>query len=436
MESSVARDNSSISAWAVAGIAIALMVGATLRLLWPADMEYKGDEVYTFERTQQVGVSEPWPWTGMNNSADVPHPGMSVWVFVGLAKLVDAHDPVALNIACMGLNVLALGLLALFIARVVPNQEREPWWWGLSLLAVNPLAVLFERKIWPPSVLPAVSVILLTAWWHRSRRSAAFAFGLIAALAAQIHPGAFFFAAGLALWVLAFDRKSMRWLWAAGGGLLGALPALPWVYHLVFVAQRSASAKSHWSRPLEMKYWVYWFTEPFGLHLQYSLGDDFGNFLRSPLIGGRPTYLVAGLHALLVIALIFVLGRYLCAAIRTGAWGLDRSPTGLIIGAIGIGYGLVLTLTGLPVYRHYLIVAAPVACVAIARVVLANFAVNNARRLLGGLCVVQASVSMLFLMFVHGIDRPIHGDYGTKYRVILKTKNLTTETQSAERRVD
>src|SRR4051812_14302314 len=144
---------------AAVGLILALAAGIALRLVWPADMEFKNDEFYTFERTQHVGVSEPWPWTGMSNSADVPHPGMSVWAFVALARLTGAHDPVALNAACMAVNAAALLLLALFIRRVVPPTEREIWWWALALVAVNPMAVLFHRKIWPPSMLPAVSVV-------------------------------------------------------------------------------------------------------------------------------------------------------------------------------------------------------------------------------------------------------------------------------------
>ncbi len=417
----------SMSLRAKLGIGLALIIGAALRLLWPADMEYKGDEIYSFERTQAVGLSKSWPWTGMNNSADVPHPGMSVWVFLGLAKLFHAHDPIDLNVACMMVNVLALGLLAVFIARIVAPDEREPWWWGLSLLAVNPLAVLFHRKIWPPSVLPAIAVMMLATWWYRSRRSAALLFGLIAALAAQIHPGAFFFATALAGWALVFDYRSFRWPWTVGGGILGMLPALPWGYHLLFVAERSASAKSHWWCLLELKYWVYWFTEPFGLHLKYSLGEDFVPFLQQPMIGGQATYLVGGLHVLLAAAFLVILTRFVKTGLRTGAWGLDRSPTGMTIGAVGIGYGLLLTITGLPVYRHYLIIAAPVACVALARVAFMSFTTGCARWLLGGLWVAQAGVTVLFLMFVHGIDRPIHGDYGTPYRVQMKNKNITAE---------
>lgn len=414
--------------WPAFGICAVLVVGAILRLLWPGDMEYKGDEIYSFERTQAVGVSEPWPWTGMNNSADVPHPGMSVWVFLGLGKLFNVQGPVDLNVACMLLNVLALGMFALFVWRVVSPEEREPWYWGLALLAVNPLAVLFHRKIWPPSVMPAIAVVLLTTWWFRSRRSSALFFGLIAAISAQVHPGAFFFAAALAGWALLLDRRSFRWPWAIAGGFLGSLPALPWLYHLTFFAERSASAKSHWWRLLELKYWVYWFTEPFGLNLRYSLGDDFGEFLRQPVLAGRAIYLVAGLHVALVASMAVVFLRFVSNAYRTGHWGLGRSPTSMTIGAVGIGYGLLLTLTGLPVYRHYLIIAAPIACVALARVTLECFDSLNARRILSGLCVTQAGVSMMFLMFVHNIDRPIRGDYGTPYRVQQQHKSVTARS--------
>lgn len=415
----------------VSGLLIGMvLLGALLRFVWPADMEYKGDERYSFDRSQNVGVSEPWPWTGMNNSADVPHPGMSVWVFWILAKLVAARDPVTLNLACMSLNVLALVLLACFIARFVPLDEREPWWWGLALLCVNPMAVLFHRKIWPPSVLPLLAVGLTALWWRRPNRVAAFAFGLLAACAAQIHPGAFFFSAGLALWTIVFDRSKFCWRWALGGGFTGSIPAWPWACHLLFVAERSASAKAHWSKLLEMKFWVYWLTEPFGLNLQYSLGADFGEFLRSPWIGMQPTYLVAVLHVALVLAAVTVGYRYVGRAWRTGSWGLDRSATGLVIGGVGVGYGLLLTLTGLPVYRHYLIIAAPFACVALARVVLSCWTTAKARRFLGGLCLVQTGVSALFLMFVHGTDRPIRGDYGAPYRVQTRDSELAGQHAS------
>jgi hypothetical protein len=402
--------------WAACGVVLALVAGVALRLVWPADMEYKADEIYSFDRTQRVGVDESWPWVGMNNSADVPHPGMSVWIFLALAKLSAAASPVELNVACMALNALALCLFAFFIRSAVPAAERELWWWGCALLCVNPLAVLFERKIWPPSALPIVGVCLLAAWWHRSRPSWALAFGLLAAAAAQIHPGAAFFAAGLAIWALVFDRGSLRWGWSLAGAALGSLTAWPWVHHLLFVAERSAAGPARWWRIFEFKFWIYWFTQPFGFSLHYSLGDDFPAFLRGPVIGGRDSYLVAGLHIALGLVMAVVLTRWLLRARRQGLGDLTRTPTGLAIGAVGVGYGVLLTITGLPVYRHYLIVAAPVMCVAFARVTWLAFDPPQARKVFGGLCLAQACLTWLFLSFVHRADGPIRGDYGTPYR--------------------
>lgn len=399
--------------WAAAGLVLALVVGAAFRLVWPADMEFKGDEIYSYEHACDSG--RPWTWTGMNNSADVPHPGLSVWVFVGLARLTGAADPVALNAACMALNVLALALLVAFVARVVPAGEREAWWWATALVAVNPLAVQFHRKIWPPSVTPALTVVLLTAWWFRRRRTGAFAFGLVAALGAQVHPGLFFFAAGFALWAALADWREPRWRWWAAGAGVGVLPALPWLYHLAFCAPRSAAARAHWSRIFELKFWTYWLTEPFGFSLAYSLGSDFRDFLRYPFLAGRPTYLVAGLHVALAVALVTVVIGWLKSLRRSAP--AERSPTGLALGAAGIGYGLLLTLTGLPVYRHYMIVLFPLTFVWLARAALAAYPPAPARSLLAGLAAIQACVSALFLGYIHRLDRPVRGDYGAPYRV-------------------
>lgn len=415
-------------ATAIIGIAIALFVGAGLRLIWPADMEYKADEIYSFERTQRVGVSEPFPWTGMSNSADVPHPGMSVWVFLGLAKLADARDPVRLNIACMTLNVVALLALTVFIARVVSPAEREWWWWGLALAAVNPLEIVFHRKIWPPSVLPIVTVLLLTAWWYRHRKLGSFMFGVLAILAAQIHPGAFFFAGGMAIWALLFDRKSVRWCFGLLGAIIGSIPAWPWLYHLLFVAQRSAAAKSKWTHIAELKFWINWFTEPFGFSLQYSLGHDFGDFLRSPTIGGQPSYLVGALHVAMAVTFLAIAGRWIVrrpwssASVQfNGERSPDNAQTTFTLAAVAIGYGGALTLTGLPVYRHYMIILFPLMFVWVARCAFLGYQPKYARAWLLTACIVQALVSFSFLHYIHTRTAPIRGDYGTPYRMYHKS---------------
>src|SRR5262249_35454053 len=66
--------------WWPVGLAAVLALGVVLRLLWVSDMEYKREEAWAFERTQRA---EPFPLVGMPNSVGVPHPGLSLWVFLG-----------------------------------------------------------------------------------------------------------------------------------------------------------------------------------------------------------------------------------------------------------------------------------------------------------------------------------------------------------------
>src|SRR5437868_8153218 len=65
-------------------VVAALVLGAFLRFAWLADMEYKGDERWTFERTQHVPGVDPWPALGMPSSVGLLNPGLSLWVFVVL----------------------------------------------------------------------------------------------------------------------------------------------------------------------------------------------------------------------------------------------------------------------------------------------------------------------------------------------------------------
>jgi hypothetical protein len=169
------------------GLAAALVLGAVLRLAWAQDMEYKDDEKWTYERTQTAGRTEPWVWQGMYSSACVKNPGLSFWVFWLLARLFDAHEPTELARAVQVVNISAIVLLAAFVWRCVPEAEREPWLWAVALVAVNPLAVVFHRKIWAQSILPIFSLLFLFGWWYRQRRWGAFLWGLAGALVGQIH---------------------------------------------------------------------------------------------------------------------------------------------------------------------------------------------------------------------------------------------------------
>jgi hypothetical protein len=407
-------------AWAV-GLVLALVLGAVLRLIWVRDIEYKGDESWTFERTQRVGRTEPFPWLGMPTSASFRNPGMSVWVFLLLGKLCDVHDPTELARAVQYLNLAGLVLLVWFACRTIPRQEREPWLWAAALAAVSPLAVLFQRKIWPPSVLPPITLLFLAAWWHRERRWSAFAWGLVGACLGQIHMAGFFFAAGIALWTLLFDRKRVAWLGWLGGSCCGALPLIPWLWYFLLERGGGPVAPFRWWHVLECKFWLRWVTEPLGISLEYALTDDFWDFLRYPLVHGQPTFLGWLLHGLLI-----TLGAVLLVRLAAWLWrerghwielGIGRhSATAFTQSATLWGFGILLTALSLPITRHYLLVAYPLGFVWLARLALGSCGTwKLGRPVLATLCATQFLISACFLGYIHVNQRPIHGDYGTPY---------------------
>jgi hypothetical protein len=409
--------------WLLA-FAVALLVGIVLRLIWVQDIEYKLDEAWTFRQSQIAGRSAPVPMWGMPTSTGFANPGMSIWVFVGLARALAIDEPLGLARCVQWINIAALLLLAWFALRVVARREREPWLWAAALAAVNPLLVVVHRKIWPPSVLPLGSLLMLIGWWHRGAVLGAFAWGFVGACLGQIHMSGFFLAAAFALWALLFDRRSVRWRWWLAGSAVGSLTLLPWVQYLVSSHGIQAIGSSRWYRFVQPRFWVRWITDPLGLDLRYCLENDFGDFLRWPCIGGRPTYVVGALHGLVILIGIVLLGRTVVWLWRErGCWAerwIGRaSPTAFTVSAGMWGFGLLLSFSTLPVLRHYLIVAFPLGLVWLARLALVPSSDERPPRLgrwlLATLCCAQLLMSVGFLTFIHRRDR-IDGDYGYPYR--------------------
>src|SRR5262249_25677707 len=146
--------------WVVLSIAAALACGMLLRLGWGEDIEYKADERWLFEHARALLDGAPWPWIGIPSSMGPPNPGLSLWVFAGLDYLFGVKSPPDLARAVQLLNCAALFALVLFAVTQLSGAARERWLWAAALWAANPLALIFERKIWPPSVLPLAAVAL------------------------------------------------------------------------------------------------------------------------------------------------------------------------------------------------------------------------------------------------------------------------------------
>jgi hypothetical protein len=403
----------------ILGLVAALVCGAVLRFVWVEDIEYKYDEAWTFERAQ-AGV---WTWEGMNSSVGLKNPGMSLWVFIVLDKLFACQDPTDLARAVQCLNVAALVALVWFAYRVVPTGEREPWLWAAALGAVSAPTLIFQRKIWPPSVFPLLVLVFLTAWWHRGRLWGAFTWGLVGACLGQIHMSGFFFAAGFAAWALLFGRKQVAWVAWLGGSCLGTLPLLPWLYSLA--TQPHARPDSHFVWTDVFRFWYVWSTDPFGLDVQFSLGKHFQDFLTYPVIAGRPTHLVLAVHVGLIVAwaVLLVRGGYLLWKDRAPwreRWIGRSFQTAFTQNAALWGYGVLLTLTLEPMVRHYAVILFPLTFVWLARLVLAGTEASPAgrraaRAVLVALFLAQLFVSASFLAYIRVNHGAPDGDYGVTY---------------------
>lgn len=415
--------------WKLA-ITAALLTGALLRLLNPADMEWKGDEHSMFDSLLGVGKTEPWPWLGMPSGVLIRNPGMSVWVFLALGKLFQVTSPPSLAQAVMWLNTGALALLGFFALKLARSDEREPWLWATCLAAVNPLLVLYQRKIWAQSTLALFSMLFIVSWTRRSRWFGAFFWGLTGACLGQIHMSGFFFAFGFLLWSLlpALDPAKVRWSAWFLGSLLGALPLLPWLQHLLTV-RTGQPMFFGWNEAIQLKFWVFWITDPLGLHLGNTLGVQNGNgiwaqirdFLPYPLLpGNSPTYLVAVAHLTILVCGGFILLRGL---LRIRKRESKSSETRALIGGALLSYGLCLTLSTVVVHRYYLLVTFP-----LEGLWLAHWALQPgpglalSRRSLAAIVIAQCVVSGAFLQYIHLNGGSARGDYGVSYRHQLELR--------------
>ncbi len=408
----------------ILGLVLALVAGAGLRLIWVEDIEYKADEAWTFEHSREAGL----PWLGMPSSVDIPNPGMSLWAFVLLQRVSGADDPPSLARAVQITNIAALVLLVCFALRHVPRGEREPWLWAAALVAVNPLAVLFHRKIWPPCVLPLLTLMMLYGWWYRRRGGPAFLWGLMGVCLGQIHMAGFFFAGGFVLWALLFDRPWRERLalrsWLLGSGL-GTLPLLPWLYYLLTHPSERPINPHRWVHSCELKFWIRWFTESFGLGIDYTFGPFFAEFKSYPLLGGRPTYLVGLLHWFVSAVAILLLGRAAVLLWRQRERWRERwigrdSPSAFTQNAALWGFGLLLTLSSFSIHRHYMIVLFPLEFLWVARLALCPGGEQTPSRrrgrvLLMSLWIAQFLISANMLSYIHARQNFSGTEYGIPY---------------------
>lgn len=410
-------------------------------------MEWKEDEYYDFAQTLLIGRHQPWPWSGMNSGVYLANPGMSIWVFVWLARLVHATDPIALQQALSLTAVAGMALLIPFALYFIgPGEnpaldEREPWFWSFALSMVNPFLVFYQRKLWPESFFPLCTMLMLMGWWRRDKKLGALTWGILGAILGQIHMSGFFFAFALVAWSYLFKslvvpRKKICWGYWVMGSCLGAWPLIPWFIEVISTPPAGPVLSGTWGDVVQLKFWVFWITDPLGLALGNPLGLLRGNsiftqisdFIRYPIIGGVPTYICGAAHglalasgAVIIFRGIFVYLQHVSSKRAKLRWIFGRKVphASLAQNSAFWGFGVLLTATQVNIRRYYLATSFPFEIFWLVKLAFAHpIHKETARRSLAVLWIAQLVISAVFVGYIHVNQGSAQGDYGEAYHVI------------------
>jgi hypothetical protein len=393
-------------------------MGVILRLIWTSDMEWKDDERWMFEHAQAASHSGTWAPVGMESSAGIVNPGLSVWIFTAISFFCST--PIGMARGVELLNIITLFGLVLFVLKRVDVNERKIWLWGLALAAVSPLAVLFSKKVWEQDTIVFFSMLTIIGNAYRTKRGGAFLWGLAGALIGQIHMSGFFYAAGLFVFTIIYDaitKTKTRWLWWIIGSAIGSIGLIPWI---TYIYNHPSPTSLHWSHLLQFSFYPYWFIDAHGLNIMYSIRKEFWELIKMPYIFNIPTYLVAVVHLFLVGVGCYSLKRiYLYVKHKIIPLKTKQSIINYIknltllefyLFSILLGLGVFMNFSGIITFQHYLIVGFPFSYLFLSKIL------SKKKKLLIGVITAQAIITIAFLFYVHINNGVINGDYGKTYQ--------------------
>src|SRR6185437_17088266 len=229
-------------------------------------------------------------------------------------------------------------------------------------------------------------------------------------------------------------RRGTRWRAWALGSAAAAWPLALWLPTAFDQAIAQPTGQIRLSNAATFNFFLRWISEPFGMSLNYSIEEEFDDFLRFPLVNGRATYVVGGLQVAM-----YALMAWFALSATWRAWWQRRNWRDILpgsrdshwfgINAVMLVYGGLITLACVPTQRHYMLMTFPMMYLWLAAIALADrrpiegikhFTLTRGQALLVALALVQFATSALFLDYVHGAQRTLRGDYGTPYSVQVR----------------
>ena len=315
-----------------------------------------------------------------------------------------------------------LGWMA-FARFAIPQGARRTWYWAAALWAVNPVAVILERKIWQPSITPIFVIAFIAAWWHRASFVPAFLWGALGAMIGQAYTACWLLTLAVLIWTLLYDRRSVHWSAWFVGNVVAGWPAIPWLLEILSAGPSSGAFV--W-RDLKLHYYLRWVTQPFGFGVDYTLGPNHTpDFLVGPVIAGHQSYLMAAAYAAAAMLLVIVAALAAMKLVKTAHLDartifIGNDQVGVLLRAAFWGYGGLLTLltvVGLDSHRHYLIAIAPLVALWAVRFVEWTFEARTraAAVVLAASVACQAVLSSGLISYIHA-TQIIRGEFGPTWR--------------------
>lgn len=327
-----------------------LVIAAVARLGWPGLTEFKADEGRLLTLALRMSDGE-LAVRGISSSVGFPNAPMSVWLY-SLPLFIRQHAYAA-TLFTGALGVAAVAGVYWLAGRYGGGATGATV--AALMLAVNPWAIVFSRKIWAQNLLPAVAVawaIAAALTFVDGRRPFIALHLLCLAVAVQIHPAAAGLAPATLLFLIVFRRR-IDWRYAGLGVMLALLTAAPFLWYLG--ARMSVEGGLPFSSGQAAE----------GISLQslrLTLDLIAGEGLR-PLAG--PEYRGLPVESLAR----WLWAGFVAMAAGWAVWRLYRRPDErdanfvLICLAWLLGPVSLFAWRWTPIYIHYFIVALPAACV-------------------------------------------------------------------------
>lgn len=281
-------------------------LGLALSLWMVARSQVAGDQLNLLARGWLLAEEGRWISYGNPMSTGGKAPGGITSVLVGL-PLFLWKDHRAPTLVVLLFHVLAYLLLDGTLKRILSPRERVL----LALLYwLNPWRLYFSAFLWNPNYLFLFGAIHLWSCLVQRERPQfwpSFLHGVGLALAFQIHASfLLIFVASVLLWLRGYFKP--HWIGGFLGGVLAALPLIPWAFDLMKTPEIVTEAdKGFLGRGLVLVFpllrgLLYWLR-----YASLALSEKLTLFDFSDLLGEPDLWLGPGLTAVLRVVLSLTL---------------------------------------------------------------------------------------------------------------------------------